>query len=290
MNFFAFKFFGKPLLNHSEGVRFLLYLGFRIKRSDMRKGIAIIKILAFITFTIANYTFFALGWGIVKLFGRSDEPWRNRCLKFWGKYSMKCLGVTIKIEGSPPEPPFFLVSNHLSYIDIPVYYYALKTTFVAKSEIKHWPLVGPMARTLGIIFIDRNRRSDVHRVNSKIAENINENQGVILFPEGRTSPGDEIRRFKPSLLQHPVDADFDVHYAVIRYETGEQDRPARDSVCWWQDISLMEHFIGLASNRSITATITFGCKALKNDDRKILADELQKESEKIFIPLKANAL
>lgn len=256
----------------------------------MRKAIAIIKILVFITFTILNYIFFGVGLIVLKLSGRSYEPWRNRCLKFWGKYSMKCLGVTIEIEGKPPEPPFFLVSNHLSYIDVPVYYYALKSTFVAKSEIKHWPVVGPMARTLGIIFIDRKRKRDVHRVNTIIADKINIHQGVVLFPEGGTSPGDEIMPFRPSLLQHPVEANFNVHYAVIRYETGEKDQPARDTVAWWQDISLMEHFIGLASNRSITATVTFGQKSLKHDDRKILAGKLQNEVKKVFIPMKAKDL
>ncbi|MDZ7719363.1 MAG: lysophospholipid acyltransferase family protein [Balneolaceae bacterium] len=256
----------------------------------MRKSIAVIKIFIFIVFTVGNYIFFAVGLIVAKLFGKKYEPWRNRCLKFWGLHSMKCLGAKIEIEGTPPEPPFFLVSNHLSYIDIPVYYYALKTTFVAKSEIKYWPVLGFMARTLGIIFIDRSRKRDVHRVNSMIADKINEHQGVVLFPEGRTSPGDEIKPFRPSLLQHPVEAAFDVHYAVIRYETGKNDPPARDTVSWWQDVSLMKHFIGLASNRSITATVTFGRKSLKNDDRKELAGDLQKEAEKMFIPMNINML
>ncbi|MDR9364147.1 MAG: lysophospholipid acyltransferase family protein [Balneolaceae bacterium] len=255
----------------------------------MRKIIATIKILIFITFTIANYSFFAVGLMVAKLLGRNCEPWRNRCLKFWGKYSMKCLGVEIEIEGTPPEPPFFLVSNHLSYIDIPVYYYALNTTFVAKLEIKNWPVVGFMARTLGIIFIDRENKLDLRRVNSIISTKINRNQGVVLFPEGRTSPGDQILRFRAGLLQHPVEANFDVHYAVIRYETGESDPHARDSVCWWQDMSLLQHLLNLASNRSITARVAFGKKSIKHKDRKVLAKKLQREAEKIFVPVQTKA-
>jgi hypothetical protein len=52
----------------------------------------------------------------------------------------------------------------------------------------------------------------------------------------------------------------------------------------------MEHFIGLASNRSITATIIFGKKSLKNDARKILAKQLQKEARNMFIPMGSNVI
>lgn len=209
-------------------------------------------------------------------------------MKIWGKIALTCLAVKVEIRGTPPEPPFFLVSNHLSYIDIPVYYYCLKTTFVSKAEVKEWPIVGLMARSLGIIFIDRNRKRDVHRVNSIISDRINNHQGVILFPEGRTSAGDKIRPFRPSLLQHPAMEGLHVHYAAIRYQTGEKDVPAHLSVAWWEDISLLGHLIRLASNRSITAQVTFGEKSVKKDDRKILANELHKEVETVFIPMVTN--
>lgn len=251
----------------------------------MRKALAVIKSLLCILSTGFIYTIYAIGLIFIRLFNFQYEPWRNRCLKIWGKLALECLGVKVTIKGTPPEPPFFLVSNHLSYIDIPLYYYCLKTTFVAKAEVKNWPVVGLMARSIGIIFIDRNRKRDVHRVNTIISDKINGRQGVVVFPEGKTSAGDEIRPFKPSLLQHPALEGLRVHYAIVRYQTGKKDVPARQSVAWWQDTGMFQHLIGLASNRSITAEVTFGEKSIKNDDRKVLAIELQKEVESLFIPM-----
>lgn len=254
----------------------------------MKKFTAIIKSALCIFSTFLVYTIYAAGLIFVRLFRFQYEPWRNRCLKIWGKLTLICLGITIEIKGTPPEPPFYLVSNHLSYIDIPVYYYCLKTTFVSKAEVKDWPVVGLMARSLGIIFIDRKRKRDVHRVNTIISNKINDRQGVILFPEGKTSPGDEIMPFKPSLLQHPAVEGLHVHYAAIRYQTSENDVPARESVAWWEDTSMLQHLIGLASNRSVTAEVTFGEKSIKNDDRKTLADELYKEVSSVFNPMTNN--
>lgn len=252
----------------------------------MRTFIALIKSFLFILSTLLVYSVYAFVLIFIRLFKFQYEPWRNRCLNFWGKHALKCLSVNVEIEGTPPEPPFFLVSNHLSYLDIPVYYYCLKTTFISKAEIKHWPLVGWMAKSLGIVFINRNRKRDIHRVNTIISRKINDQQGVVLFPEGKTSAGDFVLPFKPSLLEHPANEGIDVHYAVIRYSTGEHDIPARESVSWWQEISLGNHLIRLASNRSITAQVVFGNSSIKHDDRKTLAKELHKNVESLFIPMR----
>ncbi|WP_234572142.1 lysophospholipid acyltransferase family protein [Rhodohalobacter sp. 614A] len=254
----------------------------------MRKITAVIKSFLCILSTGLVYTIYAIGLLFIRIFKGRYEPWRNKCLKLWGKLALTSLGVKVEMKGTPPEPPFFLVSNHLSYIDIPVYYYCLKTTFVSKAEIKNWPIVGLMARSLGIIFIDRNRKRDVQRVNTVISNKINDRQGVVLFPEGKTSAGDDIMPFRPSLLQHPAIEGLQVHYAAIRYQTSEKDVPARDSVAWWQDISMFQHLIGLASNRSITAEVTFGEKSIRKEDRKVLAAELHKEVKSVFNPMTPN--
>ncbi len=71
--------------------------------------------------------------------------------------------MNLELVGTPPKPPFFLVSNHLSYVDIPVLRLAANGIFVAKSEIKDWFLAGAMIRNMGNIFIDRKNRRDIPR-------------------------------------------------------------------------------------------------------------------------------
>lgn len=209
-------------------------------------------------------------------------------MKLWGKSTMKLFSMEISVEGSPPKPPFFIVSNHLSYIDIPIYSSVLDTTFVSKIEIKHWPLIGFMARTLGIIFIDRRKKSDVHRVNKKISTDLNQHQGVILFPEGTTSPGVEVMRFRPSLLQHAALSEMSVSYAALRFETFEPDLPAYKSVCWWGDVSMLRHLYLMGKNRKIHVQIRFGNEKVFSNDRKELADILHQRVSELFVPVTEN--
>tara|TARA_R100001143_G_scaffold63515_2_gene71257 strand:+ start:52577 stop:53236 length:660 start_codon:yes stop_codon:yes gene_type:complete len=206
-------------------------------------------------------------------------------MALWGKMVIKLFSMEIRLEGTPPKPPFFIVSNHLSYLDIPIYSAFIETTFVAKAEIRRWPVVGFMASTLGIIFIDRKKRSDVKRVNNLIASNLNDKQGVILFPEGTTSPGMEVLRFRPSLLEHAAISNIDVSYSTIRYETSKGDLPAYKSVCWWGNISMLKHLFFLSKNRKVVVDIRFGSETIKNNDRKILAMELHNKVSSLFEPV-----
>ena len=206
-------------------------------------------------------------------------------MALWGKMVIKLFSMEIRIEGTPPKPPFFIVSNHLSYLDIPIYSAFIDTTFVAKAEIKKWPIVGFMATTLGIIFIDRTKRSDVKRVNNLIASNLNDQQGVTLFPEGTTSPGLQVLNFRPSLLEHAAVSNIDVSYSSLSYETLEKDIPAYRSVCWWGNKSMLKHLFLLSRNRKVIVNIRFGKETVSHNDRKILAMELHQKVSSIFDPV-----
>lgn len=251
----------------------------------MYRIIAIIKIILLLAHTFTLYSLYGFFLLFIKIFGLRFEPWRNRILTWWGKGIINILSLDVNVDGNPPEPPFFLVSNHLSYIDVPIYTSMLKTTFVSKMEIKHWPFIGFMAKTLGIIFTDRRKKRDVTRVNQEISEQLNEYQGVILFPEGMTSPGKEILKFRPPLLEHAASENIEVSYSALRYRTLKGSLPAYKSVCWWGNVPLHKHLYLLASNKKIKVTVRFGNDRLSNPDRKILASELHRKVSRIFLPM-----
>ncbi len=204
---------------------------------------------------------------------------------WWGRAITRILNIKIKVRGTAPEPPFLLVSNHLSYIDIPLLFTQLKCVFIAKKEVSGWPLMGYSARVANTIFVDRQNHRDLTRVNKLIAEHITNHHGVVLFPEGTSSKGDGILPFRPSLLQFPASENMPVYYATVSYLTGNEKFPAYLHVCWWGDMGFFPHLLGLVKVPSIEATITFGAAPIHLNDRKELAKKLWGEANKIFTPV-----
>ncbi len=246
---------------------------------------AAIKVIAVTLNTLLIYSVYAVGYLSIKLLKLNFEPWRNRCLTFWGKTSAWILSVNVKTKGDIPQPPFLLVSNHLSYVDIIILFSVLKTTFVAKLEVASWPVLGLISKTIGIVFIDRSRKKDVKRVNKVISEQINERQGITIFPEGTTSPGASVLRFRAPLLEHAAAECIEVSYCAINYKLMASNEPVFNTVCWWGDASMFDHLFNLAKQKNIKATITFGRAKETISDRKKLAKSLHKKVSAIFEPM-----
>lgn len=246
---------------------------------------AFIKISGTIFVTLSVYFIYVIGYLFLSLFKVNHIPWKNRCLSFWGNGIAFCLSINIKVEGMKPEPPFFLVSNHLSYVDIIVLYATLKTTFVAKEEVKSWPILGIISQTIGVLFINRRVKRDVKRVNDHISESIQMGHGVTIFPEGTTSPGGQVLPFRPSLLEIPASQGLPVSYCALNYESPNAEKSAFQTVAWWGENSLGGHMFELAKTHGIEATIAFGNSTQKESDRKILAKQLHKNVSNLFVPL-----
>lgn len=255
----------------------------------MRKGIAIIKILALILFTLVYYFCFLICLLPVQLAGLSFETLRNRGMRFWSSGICKIFNVRIVVQGKVPEAPFIMVLNHLSYLDIVPVFLHTNCTFVAKKEVRSWPVLGFMINTMGVIFVDRTRKKDVMRVNQLLRENLNTLQGITLFPEGTSTGGEKVYPFRSPLLEFPAAEHIPVHAAALRYETSASDKPARESVCFYgARESFAAHVFKMAQNRSVTCYITFGETTVLHEDRKELALRLHEEVNKLFIPTDTN--
>jgi 1-acyl-sn-glycerol-3-phosphate acyltransferase len=184
------------------------------------------------------------------------------------------MGMRLHTAGAPPPPPFLLVSNHLSYVDILAFASIADCIFVAKSDLSSWPVVGSLCRVGDVVFVDRTLRRDVGRVNGLIDEAIRNGEGVMVFPEGTSTGGQTVLPFMSSLLDGAARDRIPVHTASILYRTTTPDMAASDSVCWWGDMTFTDHFFALLGMRTFDAWIRHGSASITRDDRKQLARDL----------------
>lgn len=224
-------------------------------------------------------------WFVVRVFIPNKIHARQVTFGAWAMSFVRISKMTIEVVGTPPKPPFFLVTNHLSYTDIGAIRAVAKCVFVAKAEVETWPLAGRICRDMGTIFIDRKNRRDIPRAGELIIERLDAGEGVTVFPEGTSTKGEEVLPFNSSFLEFAARKDIAVHYAAITYSTPPGEMPAHIAACWWEDISFFAHLWRLFKVKGYTATITFGENPIKNADRKQLAGQLRDAVDAKFVPV-----
>jgi len=139
----------------------------------------------------------------------------------WSAKLLAILGITPQVGGVPPgagDAAAMIAANHVSWIDIFLISSVRPTRFVAKSEIRAWPIVGWITERAGTLFIRRDQMRDMARIDARVREVMGEGDCVGLFPEGITTEGDELRKFHSSLFEAAVANGARVHPAAIRYE------------------------------------------------------------------------
>ena len=141
----------------------------------MKYLLATIRFVLFVVSTLVLYWL----WWVTSFFIPNKVYWRQLAFEFWTKSYVRISGMRIEVIGQPPTPPFFLVSNHVSYADIAALRAVVNGVFVAKHEINDWFLAGRIVRDMGIVFIDRKNRRDIPRAGKEIVDRLSAGEGLI---------------------------------------------------------------------------------------------------------------
>ncbi|MEZ5730003.1 MAG: lysophospholipid acyltransferase family protein [Burkholderiaceae bacterium] len=152
------------------------------------------------------------------------ESARRAQIAGWSRWLLRACGVQ-PIELSPPAEGRLadrgegqmLLLNHLSWLDIFVIDALAPATFVAKSEIARWPLLGTLVAAVGTEFIERGRRHAVHRVIERLDAKLGAGTRVAVFPEGTTTDGRRLLPFHGNLAQAAINAGAPVVPVGLRY-------------------------------------------------------------------------
>ena len=159
-----------------------------------------------------------------------------------------------------------MVANHLSWIDIVAMVAHYDCTFVAKDDVRDWPLVGALGEALGVIWIDRRRKRDLRRAIAQLSETLENGRRVVLFPEGTTTTGREVLPFRSSLLEAAVIAGVPVvPIALSAHAANGQG----ETLCWVGDETLLAHLPRVVALRQATFEIRILTPMAAGPSRKV---------------------
>lgn len=141
-----------------------------------------------------------------------------RIKKWWSSVLLRLCGVRLTTFGAVVSSgPVLFVANHISWLDVFVLNCARATAFIAKSEIRHWPMIGLLAHWADTIFIERASRHAVHKVGEAMRAHFARDQSVGLFPEGTTSTGYGLLPFYANLFEPARRSGACIQPVVLKY-------------------------------------------------------------------------
>lgn len=139
--------------------------------------------------------------------------------RFWHRVIAKLLGLRVHVTGSlVDDRPLLIVANHSSWADIIVLSTVAEVSFIAKSEVRNWPLFGMFAVLQRSVFVERERKHRSGQQANTIAERLAKGDAMVLFAEGTTSDGNRVLPFKSSLFGAAQLAlrDTDTHRVLVQ--------------------------------------------------------------------------
>lgn len=184
---------------------------------------------------------------------------------FWSRFA-HTLGLDIRVVGELASKksgrPVIFVSNHCSWIDIPVVGGVLPGSFIAKGDIAKWPVVGAIAHLGRTVFVSRQRGS-TGRERDAMLEVLARGDNLILFPEGTSSDGSRVLPFRSSFFAlaekrgdtGPLPLIQPVSVVYDRLNGLPAGRSSRPVFAWYGDMDIASHFWQMTQHLDMRVTV-----------------------------------
>lgn len=188
---------------------------------------------------------------------------RQRIHAWWSGWLLYWCGVQVEYQGQiERQRPVLFVLNHVSWLDIFVLNKKRATSFIAKSDIRRWPVVGWLVTGAGTVYIERGQRHAIKQVATQMKVRFVQHQAVGLFPEGTTSDGFTVRPFHASLFEAALSTQVDIQPVALRFYDGAE-RSSR--VAFVGEQSLVQNIWLLLSQPGVRIECVF-LTPLKHED------------------------
>lgn len=149
------------------------------------------------------------------------------------------------------------VMNHRSGIDIPILLTVAEAHAISRHDLASWPLIGMSSRRVGTLFVDRESRRSGASVLREVDRALAAGEGVAMFPEGTSYPGDEVHEFRPGAFNAARRAGAEIVPMGIAYG---------DEAAYFYHESFMAHIKRVGSLKKLRVAVEVG-QPLATDGR-----------------------
>lgn len=191
-----------------------------------------------------------------------SRPPEEIFVPWWARVFLRIFGISVATRGSPVPRAALFAANHLSWVDIVVLHSQRQMAFVAKREIRFWPLVGYLASRAGTIYHRRGSPESLARVSRAMTRELESGGSVALFPEGRSGDGKRVLPFHARLFQCALDTDAQVQPVALRFL--EWDGTINTSTPFREGEPFMTNLLRLMGRSHTTAELSY-CPVVKSN-------------------------
>ena len=217
------------------------------------------------------------GMLLAVIYPHLNQTRQSHILKTWSRHLLTILNIGIQIDGQQlarGESGCLMVANHVSWLDIFVLNAIHPSRFIAKSEVRDWPIFGWLSRRSGTIFIERAMRQDASRINQHVSLLLKQGACIGLFPEGTTTDGKQVGHFHSALIQPSIDAGIRLCPVALRYQN--RDGGVETAAAFIGDMTLVQSIWQILRCPQHNALVVFAPALMTdNANRRVLARSAQ---------------
>lgn len=218
---------------------------------------------------------------VVVMLDRGQRVNPQKLMSWWCSITLDIFGIELVRYSHPHDGGRMTVANHVSWLDIIVIGACEPTRFIAKSEIRDWPIAGALANACGTFYIRRGK-GGARPLLDKLTPHLSAGGCITLFPEGTTTDGRGVLPFHPRLFAAAIEAQCAVQPVALRYglsARGENIAP------FIGDDDLVSHILRLLKEPELLAEVTY-CAPLSSvgRNREELAEAAQRCVSRIVAP------
>jgi 1-acyl-sn-glycerol-3-phosphate acyltransferase len=217
----------------------------------MRNLRALVKFFRIIGWVLRGY------WEVRTTFPKLSDDQQARAVEAWARGMLAIMGIEVRRVGQPASGPVLMAANHISWLDILVMHAACHCRFVAKSEIRSWPLVGVLTTGGGSLYIERGSKHDAMRVVHQMAEALQRGEVLAVFPEGGTGDGVTLLPFHANLLQAAISVDAPIQPVALQF-LDAQTQQVSFAPCYRHDDTLVSSLWRTLCAPPLLAQVRYG--------------------------------